>query len=69
MLTFPRLMPVAASAALSWAWTHVATDDIINLIQPDNLPSMRVAEKIGERYEATVEILGAAYLRYGIRRP
>lgn len=59
----------AASAALSWAWAHVATDDVISLIQPDNLPSMRVAEKIGERYEATVEILGTTYLRYAIRRP
>ena len=41
----------AARAALDWAWDHVATDHIISLIQPGNAPSIRVAEKIGERFE------------------
>lgn len=59
----------AASAALEWGWRHVATDHIISLIQPENAPSMRVAEKIGERFEESVAFGGATFQRYGIRRP
>lgn len=59
----------AASAALEWGWCHVATDHIISLIQPENAPSVRVAEKIGERFEEVVTLGGVTFQRFGIRRP
>jgi RimJ/RimL family protein N-acetyltransferase len=58
----------AANAALGWAWDNVATDHIISLIQPDNAPSIRVAEKIGERLERTDSMNGGNVLVYGVRR-
>jgi RimJ/RimL family protein N-acetyltransferase len=56
------------------AWRHMAfavglvwqRDHVISLINPKNLPSMRVAERIGERLEARVEHFGRLMLRYGL---
>jgi RimJ/RimL family protein N-acetyltransferase len=59
----------AASAALDWGWRHVATDHIISLIQPENSASIRVAEKVGERFEETVSLGGVTFQRFGILRP
>ena len=58
----------AASAALQWTWDHVATDHVISLIQPDNVRSIRVAEKIGERLERTEILSGAELQVYGVHR-
>lgn len=58
----------AARAALDWTWERVGTDHIISVIQPDNLASIRVAEKIGERLERRDSMNGAEVLIYGIRR-
>ncbi len=58
----------AARAALEWAWANVATDHIISIIQPDNTRSVRVAEKIGERYEGEEPWHGSVAHIYGIRR-
>ena len=41
----------AASAALEWAWEHTQIDRIISLIAPDDRRSIRIATKIGERFE------------------
>jgi len=41
----------AASAALGWIWEHTQIDRIVSLIAPDDLRSIRVATKIGERFE------------------
>ena len=58
----------AARAALDWTWDHVDTDHVISVIQPDNAPSIRVAEKIGERLERNDSMNGADVLIYGVRR-
>lgn len=58
----------AAHAALAWTWDNVDADHIISVIQPDNVPSIRVAEKIGERFERNDSMNGADVLIYGIRR-
>jgi RimJ/RimL family protein N-acetyltransferase len=58
----------AARAALQWGWDHVETDHIISIIQPDNVPSIRVAEKIGERLEREDVMNGASVDIYGIDR-
>ncbi|MEO5510340.1 MAG: GNAT family N-acetyltransferase [Longimicrobiales bacterium] len=41
----------AATAALGWLWEHTQIDRIISLIAPDDLRSIRIATKIGERFE------------------
>jgi RimJ/RimL family protein N-acetyltransferase len=59
----------AAGAALAWAWDHVEVDHIISIIRPDNSPSIRVAEKLGERFEhRTMTEAGEASI-YGVYRP
>lgn len=39
----------AATAALDWCFGNLDKDHVISLIHPDNQPSIRVAEKLGER--------------------
>jgi RimJ/RimL family protein N-acetyltransferase len=58
----------AARAALGWAWDHVDTDHIISIIEPGNVRSIRVAEKIGEQYEATDFLDGKTVAIYGVHR-
>jgi RimJ/RimL family protein N-acetyltransferase len=58
----------AARMALLWAWDNLDTDHIISIIQPDNVRSIRVAEKVGERLERTDVINDAAVHIYGIER-
>jgi RimJ/RimL family protein N-acetyltransferase len=41
----------AATAALGWAWTHTPITRVISLIGPGDLRSIRIATKIGERFE------------------
>jgi RimJ/RimL family protein N-acetyltransferase len=59
----------AAATALDWGWRHLTGDHVISLIQPDNQPSVRVAEKIGECFEETVVVNGSTFRQFGIRRP
>ena len=61
----------AARAALDWAWRIDRLDHIISLIRPDNPASIRVAQKIGERFErvGVNPINGETVHIYGIRRP
>lgn len=59
----------AARAALDWAWANIDTDHVISLIQPENVPSMRVAAKVGEGFEQIVTVDGATFHRYGVHRP
>jgi RimJ/RimL family protein N-acetyltransferase len=58
----------AASAALKWAWQHVDTDHIVSLISAANTPSIRIAEKLGQRLESTRVVDGAALHTFGIYR-
>jgi len=58
----------AATAALNWTWDNVATDHVISLIQADNARSIRVAEKLGERFERTETVNGSLLQVYGVRR-
>jgi RimJ/RimL family protein N-acetyltransferase len=59
----------AALAALQWTWDHVKTDHIISIIQPDNARSIRVAEKIGERFERAHVMSETDVHIYGVVRP
>jgi RimJ/RimL family protein N-acetyltransferase len=41
----------AATAALGWIWQYTQIDRIVSLIAPDDRRSIRIATKIGERFE------------------
>lgn len=43
----------AATAALEWVWEYTNIDRIVSLIAPGDLRSIRIATKIGERFERT----------------
>lgn len=61
----------AASAALQWAWQHTAIERVISLIAPDDHRSIRIATKLGERFErADIDpVHGAPVHVYTIERP
>jgi RimJ/RimL family protein N-acetyltransferase len=61
----------AATAALGWVWKHTQIDQIISLIAPDDRRSIRIATKIGERFErADVDpVHGDPVHVYAIARP
>ncbi len=57
-----------ARAALVHAFTVLNRDRVISLIQPDNLPSIRVAERIGQSPGGSIEMMGKEYIVYGVDR-
>ena len=61
----------AASAALEWIWASTQVQRVISLIAPDDVRSIRIATKIGERFErADVDpVHGEPVHVYTITRP
>ncbi len=57
-----------ARRALDYAFTEMDREHVISVIRPDNLGSIRVAERIGERLEGRTELFGHEVLIYGIDR-
>ena len=57
-----------ARRALEYGFNELGREHVISLIRPANLPSVRVAERLGERLEDTVELHGNPALVYGITR-
>ena len=57
-----------ARAALDYAFTESRKERVISLIRPDNRPSIRVAERLGESVVGRHEMNGREYLVYGIDR-
>lgn len=57
-----------AARALEHAFTEMDRDHVISLIAPDNVGSIRVAERLGEKVEGQTEILGRQVFIYGISR-
>jgi RimJ/RimL family protein N-acetyltransferase len=57
-----------AGAALAFAFATLRKSHVISLIRPDNIASIRIAEKLGERPQGCSRALGAEALVYGIRR-
>jgi RimJ/RimL family protein N-acetyltransferase len=58
----------AALALRDWAFGERGLTRLISLIQHGNLRSVRVAEKLGERYERDVDIRGTASRLYSLER-
>ncbi len=57
-----------ARAALACAFEVVGTDAVVSVIHPNNRPSIRVAEKLGERFLRRDKVQGVAVVLYGIDR-
>jgi len=58
----------AASAALRFAFTRLEQPEVISLIRAENAASIRVAERIGEREDGSVDLFGQPALVYRITR-
>jgi RimJ/RimL family protein N-acetyltransferase len=58
----------AATFLLSYAFEVLDQPHVISLIHPDNAPSRRVAEKLGETIEGEAQVLGTPVLIHGISR-
>ena len=58
----------AARRALKYAFEDLDRDHVISLIYPDNKPSIKVAERLGEKLEGKTELFGKEVLIYGIDR-
>jgi RimJ/RimL family protein N-acetyltransferase len=56
----------AALALRDWALGERGLTRLISLIQHENLRSVRVAEKLGERYERDVEVCGKPTRLYSL---
>ncbi|HEY8205571.1 MAG TPA: GNAT family N-acetyltransferase, partial [Pyrinomonadaceae bacterium] len=57
-----------ARRALEYAFTEMNRDHVISLIAPDNLASIRVAERLGERVEGETTVMDREVLICGIDR-
>jgi RimJ/RimL family protein N-acetyltransferase len=58
-----------ARRALAYAFTDLGREHVISVILPENLASIRVAERLGETLEGRVVLFGREALVYGIHRP
>ena len=56
-------------AAMAQAFHALAPDRLISVIQPENAPSIRVAEKLGECFERRMHLQGEDVSIYAIDRP
>jgi RimJ/RimL family protein N-acetyltransferase len=59
----------AGQAALDYAFDVLQADEVISLIRPENVGSIRVAERLGETYQRDVELLGEPARVYARARP
>jgi RimJ/RimL family protein N-acetyltransferase len=58
----------AAKVAIAYAFNELQQLHVISLIRPENLASVRVAKRLGEKLEGTIEILGNTATIYGMTR-
>ncbi|MCU1264025.1 MAG: family N-acetyltransferase [Acidobacteria bacterium] len=57
-----------ARRVLSYGFEELDREHVISLINPDNTPSIKVAERLGEKLEGKTELFGNEVLIYGIDR-
>lgn len=58
----------AAQAAISFAFEQLGAAHVISVIRPDNYGSIRVAERLGERFQRAIDLHGVSVHIYGIHR-
>lgn len=59
----------AGQASIDWAWQNLDATQLISVIQPDNAPSIRVAERLGMRRLRETTLKGQDVVIFGIDRP
>jgi RimJ/RimL family protein N-acetyltransferase len=59
----------AGRAAIDYAFGVVGARRVISLIRPGNHPSIRVAERLGESHQDTLEVAGGQAFVYGVDKP
>jgi RimJ/RimL family protein N-acetyltransferase len=57
-----------ARVALDYAFSALKQNHVISVIEPENIRSIRVAERLGEKREGRAEVFGKDVLIYGIER-
>jgi RimJ/RimL family protein N-acetyltransferase len=57
-----------ARTALQFAFTQLDQPHVISLIHPENAASVRVAERLGERFSSSTEVMGKPALIYRVTR-
>jgi RimJ/RimL family protein N-acetyltransferase len=57
-----------ARRALAYAFTEMDRDHVISCIAPENVSSIKVAERLGETVEGETELMGKKVFLYGITR-
>jgi RimJ/RimL family protein N-acetyltransferase len=57
-----------ARRALDYAFTELKQDHVISLIHPDNLASIKVAERLGQHVQGRTHLFGNEVLIYAINR-
>jgi RimJ/RimL family protein N-acetyltransferase len=57
-----------ARRALRYGFDELGREHVISLIRPDNFPSIKVAERLGERLEGSTQLFGSEALVYRITR-
>lgn len=58
----------AGGAAIDYAFDTVGVEKVISLIDPNNTASIRVAERLGESYDDTIELAGKHVHVYSVSR-
>ena len=58
----------AGYAAADWGFRELGLENLVSVIKPENAPSIRVAEKIGERFSRNDQIGDIPVLIYGVSR-
>lgn len=58
----------AARASVEYAFTNLGQTRVISLIAPENVASIRVAERLGERPRGEWEVFGTRVIIYGVDR-
>ncbi|MCF4966706.1 GNAT family N-acetyltransferase [Nostoc sp. CMAA1605] len=57
-----------AKAAMAYGFENWGITQLISLIRPENQASRRVAEKIGEKLQSSITLLGGEALLYSINK-
>jgi RimJ/RimL family protein N-acetyltransferase len=58
----------AARASMDYAFTKLDQTRVISLIAPENVNSIRVAERLGEKPEGEWEVFGTKVIVYAVRK-
>jgi RimJ/RimL family protein N-acetyltransferase len=59
----------AARAAMEWAWTELGVPRLISVIRPENVRSVRVAERLGFAPDGEAIVMGVPCVIYAITAP